>query len=65
MFESRTIFGRFFEGVDLDKVHQRGRFLPSQELQTLFPEDNEAGMEWVRSGRALATSVSSEDDRMV
>jgi len=47
MFESRTIFGRFFEDVQEDEKHQRGRLLPSEELRVLFPEDDDAGASWI------------------
>ncbi|KAH9836946.1 uncharacterized protein C8Q71DRAFT_756197 [Rhodofomes roseus] len=50
MFVNRSIFGRFFEGVHLDNAHKRGRLLPTQELQTLFPEDDQVGCSWVRRG---------------
>ncbi|PCH33952.1 hypothetical protein WOLCODRAFT_160478 [Wolfiporia cocos MD-104 SS10] len=49
-FESRTIFGRFFEGFHTDEKRQRGRCLPSQELQALFPDDNAVGADWIANG---------------
>jgi len=50
MFENRSVFGRFFEGVQLHSTGKRGRLLPTQELQTLFPEDDQVGSSWVRRG---------------
>ncbi|KZT02433.1 uncharacterized protein LAESUDRAFT_738725 [Laetiporus sulphureus 93-53] len=52
MFESRTIFGRFFEDVEMNESQHRGRLLPSEELQTLFPEDDSAGALWIATGMA-------------
>ncbi|KZT75034.1 hypothetical protein DAEQUDRAFT_18423 [Daedalea quercina L-15889] len=50
MFDNRSVFGRFFEGVQLDESRKRGRLLPTTELQTLFPEDDQIGSSWVRRG---------------
>lgn len=50
MFESRSVLSRYFEGVELDKTHTRGRLLPTQELQIMFPEDDQVGSSWVRRG---------------
>ncbi|KAI0931746.1 hypothetical protein AcW2_000568 [Taiwanofungus camphoratus] len=48
MLKSRSVFGQYFEGVQVsDAASQRGRLLLTQELQTLYPEDNYAGSLWV------------------
>ena len=60
MFENRSAMGRFFEGVELDEPRKRGRLLPTQELQSMFPEDDQVGSSWVRRG-ALGTRKPSFD----
>lgn len=60
MFENRSTMARFFEGVELHKTHKRGRLLPTQELQSMFPEDDQVGSSWVRRG-ALGSRKPSFD----
>ena len=50
IFENRSAMGRFFEGVELDESRKRGRLLPTQELQNLYPEDDQVGALWIRRG---------------
>jgi len=62
MFEGHTVLGRYFEGAQENEVHQRGRLLPSQELKTLYPEDDLAGALWVSDGRPeRSVDVSTVD----
>lgn len=60
MFQNRSILGRYFEGVELDKTHSRGRLLPTQELQSMYPEDDQVGSSWVCRG-ALGNRKPSFD----
>ncbi|CCM03128.1 uncharacterized protein FIBRA_05249 [Fibroporia radiculosa] len=61
MFEGRTIFGRYFDGVEVDEEQSRGRLLPTEELKTLYPEDNQAGAAWAAVGLSSAAKPSRRE----
>jgi hypothetical protein len=49
-FRDGTIrLGYFFDDVDID-TSGRGRFLPSFDLRSRYPEDEEVASLWVRTG---------------
>lgn len=47
MLESRTTFSRYFEGIHEDKQQGRSRLLLSEELKTMYPEDEKVSEMWV------------------
>ncbi|KAL6310145.1 hypothetical protein BKA93DRAFT_186024 [Sparassis latifolia] len=49
LFNSRTAFARYFEDIELGD-RQRGRMLLSNELKTIYPDDDRAGEAWVSRG---------------
>ncbi|KAH8099352.1 hypothetical protein BXZ70DRAFT_1009164 [Cristinia sonorae] len=47
LFDSRTSFGRYFTGVDVDSQRYRVRLTVSQELKWKYPDDEDYGRIWV------------------
>ena len=42
----RSAFGRYFVDVDMDEATGLGRLIPSRELQSAYPEDEQYGANW-------------------
>ncbi|KAI0785043.1 hypothetical protein C8Q75DRAFT_809585 [Abortiporus biennis] len=48
LYNSRTTFGRYFEGVETDRNTWRRRMILSHELLTTYPDDDALGKRWLK-----------------